>query len=243
MADSHNNCGSVETRSNGLILVESLINLTEQESETTREILNTQRGAVNVRSMSNEILKSIEDIQTDIVATSTEKIKAKLSKDSLSELTTMRKKIVVYCRNTFAEFPKEKPLRRVTRSGGRSANEKLTSDIVALVKSCCSKEATTELNDIFPKSVTQNDCMYFSSQGTIEETGTREVLKLLEKMELKMCKMMRKFKEGMADLKDRAEVLGQIIGTAVDNTNGDFVGVSRKSIKDVINVELRYWIK
>ena len=139
------------------------MNLMEQESKTTNEISTTKRGAVNVRSVSNEVLEWIEDIQTDIVATSTEEVKAKLSKDSSSKLITLGERSVVYCRNTVGEFPKEKPLMRITCSGGRTANQKLASDIVALVKFCCSKKSTTKLNDIFPKLAPQNDCMFFFS--------------------------------------------------------------------------------
>ena len=74
----------------------------------------------------------------------------------------------------------------------------------------CAPSNSSDINDIFPKSSPQNDCAFFSRQGTIDETGTREVsklLKLLEKMDLKICEMKEKFEEGMADAQDEIDGL------------------------------------
>ena len=89
-----------------------------------------------------EILKFIEDTERDIAAKSTEHVKPKgiLTRDKKANLYKRREKILDYCKSEIIECPKEKLVRRLNRTGGRSANEKLACDIIALVNFYSSRE-------------------------------------------------------------------------------------------------------
>ena len=133
---SHKNLSSNKNLNNSQILAESLLNLVDNHSESVDKALD---GNIC------ETLKCVDVLITEISTTSTEAIKAKLSKDSVEKLNGRRDEVIEYCRYKFPNFSKDKPLRRITRSGGKSANEKLGSDIVALVKYCCSGERQLRL--------------------------------------------------------------------------------------------------
>ena len=61
--------------------------------------------------------------------------------------------MIEYCKHKFPTFPKDKPLCRITCTGGKSANDKLASELVALVKYCCSGEMSVNIHDMFLKSL------------------------------------------------------------------------------------------
>ena len=66
-----------------------------------------------------------------------------LWKQKQSELNARRDELIDYCKHNFTDFPKDK--RRVTRS----ANEKLSRDIIALVNFALTRQLTSELHHIF----------------------------------------------------------------------------------------------
>ena len=91
-----------------------------------------------------EIQTYIEKLSSEISRSSTAETQAKLCKDTTGKLYSKRDDMIAFCKNKFSNFPKDKPLRRITRTGGKSANEKLASDLIALVKYCCSGEMSVE---------------------------------------------------------------------------------------------------
>lgn len=182
-------CGSVVTRCTGLDLAETLSTLTER---------NDNCGNMSSPSLS----KQIKDIEKDIIATSMEDVKANLSKDGSGKLNSLRDKIVEFCKVTYPEFPKGKPVRRITRSGGRTANEKLASDIVAMVKFCGSKEVTAELNELFPKLSSHSEASFIdllsnsqdqSNPKTSSQEERKQLMTLVENLDAKLSQLKEDF--------------------------------------------------
>ncbi len=197
----HENLSSNKNLNNSQILAESLLNLVDNHSESVDKVLD---GNIC------ETQKFVDVLITQISTTSTEAVKAKLSKDSVEKLNGRRDEIIEYCRYKFPNFSKDKPLRRITRSGGKSANEKLASDIVALVKYCCSGETAAEINDMFKKSSSAHPEMSFiSSQGqkTMGCTDIDQFKTLAENLDIKLCRLRENFDQTVTCLKDEISQL------------------------------------
>ena len=96
-------------------LPESLSNLVESFSENVIEPLTENYG---------EIQTYIEELSSEISRSSTAEVQAKLCKDTTGKLYSKRDDMIAFCKYKFSNFPKDKPLRRITRIGGKSANEK-----------------------------------------------------------------------------------------------------------------------
>ncbi|CAB4042874.1 Hypothetical predicted protein, partial [Paramuricea clavata] len=201
MEDGHEISSSTQKSNNNLILAQSLINLIDNHSEGTDKVMDGNNG---------ETQKLVEELNTEILTTSTAAVKAKLSKDSSAKLHGKRDKIMEYCRYKFPNFPKDKPLRRITRSGGKSANEKLASDIIALVKYCCSEEITVEINELFKKSSSVHPEMSFSSSQGQKITNCTDIdqfTSLAENLDIKLCTLREDFDQTVTCLKDEISEL------------------------------------
>ena len=91
------------------ILAESLTNLVESCSENVIEFLDGNYC---------EIQKYIEELNSEILKSSTAAVQVKLSKDTSGKLHSRRDNMIEYCKYKFPSFPNDKPLRRITRTGG-----------------------------------------------------------------------------------------------------------------------------
>lgn len=200
MADRENLSSTVKAN-NGQILAESLLNLVDNHSESSDKGLDGNN---------REMQQFVEVLHKEILTTSTEAVKVKLSKDSMVKLHGKREKIMGYCRYKFPNFPKDKPLGRITRSGGKSANEKLASDIIALVKYCCSGEMTIEINDMFKKSSSAyTETSFLSSQGQkmVNCTDMDQFMSLAENLDIKLSTLREDFDQTVIYLKDEISEL------------------------------------
>ena len=117
----------------------------ESVEETTSDIYDKFLKAVSDGSYLDIISQHIENLERDIEATSSTEVKSKLSKYSSSNLTDMRAVIIKYCKQKLPNMPKGKPSRRLNRQGGRTAIDKLATDIIVVIKSCSSGVITSEL--------------------------------------------------------------------------------------------------
>jgi uncharacterized small protein (DUF1192 family) len=201
MEDGHEIPSSTQKSINSQVLAESLLNLIDNHSDKADKVMDGNNG---------ETQKFIEVLNTEILTTSTAAVKVKLSKDSSVKLHGKRDKIMEYCRYKFPNFPKDKPLRRITRSGGKSANEKLASDIIALVKYCCSEEMTVEINDMFKKSSSVHpETSFISSQGQkiTNCTDIDQFMSLAENLDIKLCTLREDFDQTVACLKEEISEL------------------------------------
>ncbi|CAB4021146.1 Hypothetical predicted protein [Paramuricea clavata] len=197
------------TKSLGVLLDENLTWSSSHINKMTKRIAS--EGTDKVMDGNNgETQKLVEELNTEILTTSTAAVKAKLSKDSSAKLHGKRDKIMEYCRYKFPNFPKDKPLRRITRSGGKSANEKLASDIIALVKYCCSEEITVEINELFKKSSSVHPEMSFSSSQGQKITNCTDIdqfTSLAENLDIKLCTLREDFDQTVTCLKDEISEL------------------------------------
>ena len=124
MADGHANKSSAQKGNGSQILAESLSNLVGSRSENAIEPIAENYG---------EIQKYVEELRSEISRSSTAEVQANLCKDTTGKLYSKRDDMIAFCKYKFSNFPKDKPLRRITRTGGKSANEKLASGLIALV--------------------------------------------------------------------------------------------------------------
>ena len=131
MADGQGNLSSALTQEK---LAESLSNFANDDTSKIGELIGST-GRLTEGSLTNEeekVLRFIKEIEREFVVTSLADTKSILSKQKQSELNARRDELIDYCKHNFIDFPKDKPIRRVTRSG-KTANEKLSCDIIALV--------------------------------------------------------------------------------------------------------------
>ena len=195
--NARENASSAEVRNNSQILAESLLLMAENDLESFIVTDNRNDQEVEARSERNfdEIQKFINDLERDIAATSTETVKAKLVKDYPGKLNSKRDKIADFCKRKFVDFPKEKLLRRISRSGGKSANEKLAGDIIELVKFCLSREITDEFKDMFKKSSASCESASANSQDsrTQDSSEIDKFIAMAENLDIKLTKQREDF--------------------------------------------------
>ena len=117
--------------------------------------------------------------------------------------------MIEYCKYKFPSFPKDKPLRRITRTGGKSANDKLASDLVALVKYCCSGEMSVEIRDMFKKSAASQETSFISSQSQKSTNGSDmdQFMILTESLDNKLCSLREDFEQTAKCLRDEISEL------------------------------------
>ena len=145
MADGQGNLSSALTQEK---LAESLSNFANDDTSKIGELIGSM-GRLTQDSLTNEeekVLRFIKEIEREFVVTSLADTKSNLSKQKQSKLNARRDELIDYCKHNFIDFPKDK--RRVTRSG-KTANEKLSRDIIALVNFALTRQLTSELRHIF----------------------------------------------------------------------------------------------
>lgn len=144
-------------------------------------------------------MKFINDTQRAIAVTSSEEVKGKLSQDSTADLFAKRESILQICQRKFPDCPKDKLIRRQTRHGCRTANDKLATDIIALMKYYTSGEISVEFNEIFKKSmttITSSDTM----QEILKTLGSKHFIKLAADLDVKLCQLREDFDQTRLDL-------------------------------------------
>ena len=200
MADGHANKSSAQKANSSELLAESLLNLVESCSENAIEPLAENYG---------EVQKYIEELRSEISRSSTAEVQAKLCKDTTGKLYSKRDDMIAFCKYKYSNFPKDKPLRRITRTGGKSANEKLASDLIALVKYCCSGEMTVEIHDMFKKSSVTQDTSFISSQSqkTTSCSDMDQFSSLAENLDSKLCLLKEDFEQTVKSLRDEISEL------------------------------------
>ena len=136
MADSRDVLSSACCSNNSSDLADLLSNIVQNNSLNVTEVYSVDEVHVQeqITSKEDEILKFINDTQRAIAVTSSEEVKGKLSQDSTADLFAKRETILQICQRKFPDCPKDKLIRRQTRHGGRTANDKLATDIIALIK-------------------------------------------------------------------------------------------------------------
>ena len=215
-ADGRENASSAEVRNNSQILAESLLLMAENDLESFIVTDNRNDQEVEARSERNfdEIQKFINDLERDIAATSTETVKAKLVKDYPGKLNSKRDKIADFCKRKFVDFTKEKLLRRISRSGGKSANEKLVGDIIELVKFCLSREITDEFKDMFKKSSASCESASANSQDsrTQDSSEIDKFIAMAENLDIKLTKQREDFDQLVSSLVKEVSELKSNLG-------------------------------
>ncbi len=130
-------------------LAESLSTFANDDTSRIGELIGST-GRLTEDSLANEeekVLRFIKEIEREFLVTSMVDTKStNLWKQKQSELNARRDELIDYCKHNFIDFPKDK--RRVTRSG-KTANEKLSRDIIALVNFALTRQLTSELHHIF----------------------------------------------------------------------------------------------
>ena len=207
MAECHANHGSVRTRTNSRNLAESLSNVIENDSLNSSQVLTDQ---MNHESPA----KHLEEL-TEISNSSSEAVIQRLAKEGSQKLNRMRDIMLTSCISKWPECPKEKLCRRITRTGGRTAAEKIATDIVILTKYGSSGELSDELLEIFQKSKAVgnvsvsllNSSLSTGGSQTSSEELTKTVFLLLENMDLKLCEAKENYLESIADMTSEVELL------------------------------------
>jgi hypothetical protein len=145
-----------------------------------------------------EILKFIEDAERDIAAKSTEHVKGILTRDKTANLYKRREKILDYCKSKIIECAKEKLVRRLNRTGGRSANKRFACDIIALVNFYSSREITAEFNDMFRKPLCDNTQDILKS---LDKEETKQLMTFVENFDVKVSELREDFDQTVSQFK------------------------------------------
>ena len=168
------------------LLAESLTNLVESRSENVIEFLDGNYC---------ESQKYIEELNSESLKSSIAAVQV-ISKDTSGKLHS-RESTIEYCKYKFPSFPKDKPLRRRTSIGGKSANDKLASYLIALVRYCCSGEMYTKIGDMFKKSSVSQETSFVCSHGqkSTNCSGMDQFMKLNESLHNKLCLLREDFEQ------------------------------------------------
>ena len=104
-------------------------------------------------------------------------------------------------------------MRRITRSGGTTASEKLAQDIVLLVKFYECGEVSLGLTDIFQK-VRNTELSYVldrENDSNVEQPTLKKVLEMLEELEAKFLESSIQHKAEIEKLKDKLSSVQSVI--------------------------------
>ena len=202
MAVSHNNASSACCRSNSRNLDDSLSNLAQNDSLNISEVCSAEEAQAQeqITSKKDEILEFINNTERAIAATSSEEVRRKLSRDSTAHLFARIESTLHLCQSKFPDCPKDKPIKRQTRSGGRTANDKLAADIIALIKYYTSGELTIEFNEIFKKSTASSSDKVQEILKSLGYDEAKQFIRFAEDLEVKLCQLREDFEQTRADL-------------------------------------------
>ncbi|CAB4009797.1 Hypothetical predicted protein [Paramuricea clavata] len=200
MEDGHEILSSARLRGNSRLLAETLSQLGSDDWGNISDISLVENVANEGQNSDEdcEILKFIEDTERDIAAKSTQYVKGILTRDKTANLYKRREKILDYCKSKIIECPKEKLVRRLNRTGGRSANEKLACDIIALVNFYSSREITAEFNDMFRKPLCDNTQDILKS---LDKEETKQLMTFIENFDVKVSELREDFDQTVSQFK------------------------------------------
>ena len=136
--------------------------------------------------------------------TSSEAIVRWLVAHHSENISDLRDKVLQLARSKWSCCPQGKLMRRITRTGGTSASEKLAQDIVLLVKFYESGEATRELKDIFHKvRITDfSHALGHASENASEQINLKKLLTIIEDLEAKFAESEVEHKAEIDKLKE-----------------------------------------
>ncbi|CAB4012125.1 Hypothetical predicted protein [Paramuricea clavata] len=146
----------------------------------------------------------IDDLGRRLQSTSSEIVVRQLIARDTDDLAGLRDRVLQLVRSKWSCCPKGELQRRITRTRGTSASEKLAQDIVVLVKFYESGEGSQALKDIFRK-VRNTDCSYAlgdKEANALDQPTLKKLLEIVEDLEAKFVETNIQHKTDIDKLKD-----------------------------------------
>jgi hypothetical protein len=146
----------------------------------------------------------IDDLGSRLQSTSSEIFVRQLIARDTDDLAGLRDRVLQLVRCKWSCCPKGELQRRITRTRGTSASEKLAQDIVLLVKFYESGEGSQALKDIFRK-VRNTDCSYSlgdKETNALDQPNLKKLLEIVEDLEAKFIETNIQHKTDIDKLKD-----------------------------------------
>ncbi|CAB3987683.1 Hypothetical predicted protein [Paramuricea clavata] len=146
----------------------------------------------------------IDDLGRRLQSTSSEIVVRQLIARDTDGLAGLRDRVLQLVRSKWSCCPKGELQRRITRTRGTSASEKLAQDIVLLVKFYESGEGSQALKDIFRK-VRNTDCSYAlgdKETNAFDQPNLKKLLEIVEDLEAKFVETNIQHKTDIDKLKD-----------------------------------------
>ena len=177
------------------------------QSANLAEILSSKASETQVddnRSTDECVTGFINDLINILQSKSSEAVIRHLVAKHASNLVGLRDKVLQVVQFKWSSCPKGKLMRRITRSGGTTASEKLAQDIVLLVKFYECGEVNQGLMDIFQK-VRNTELSYVldrENDNNVGQPTLKKVLEMLEELEAKFVESSIQHKAEIDKLKD-----------------------------------------
>ena len=155
----------------------------------------------------------VNDLINILQSKSSEAVIRHLVMKYASNLVGLRDKVLQVVQSKWSSCPKGKLIRRITRSGGTTASEKLAQDIVLLVKFYECSELSQGLMDIFQK-VRNSELNYVldcENDNNVEQPTFKKVFEILEELEAKFVESSIQHKGGIDKLKDELSGVQSVI--------------------------------
>ncbi|CAB4044477.1 Hypothetical predicted protein [Paramuricea clavata] len=146
----------------------------------------------------------IDDLGRRLQSTSSEIVVRQLIARDTDGLAGLRDRVLQLVRSKWSCCRKGELQRRITRTRGTSASEKLAQDIVLLVKFYESGEGSQALKDIFRK-VRNTDCSYAlgdKETNAFDQPNLKKLLEIVEDLEAKFVETNIQHKTDIDKLKD-----------------------------------------
>ena len=176
-------------------------NLAEKLSSITNE------NQVDDNRNTDECVTGIvNDLINVLQSKSSEAVIRHLVAKHASNLGNLRDNVLQIVQSKWNSCPKGKLLRRITRSGGTTASEKLAQVIVLLVKFYECGEVS--LTDIFQK-IRNKELSYIldrENDNSAEQPTLKRVLEMLEELEAKLVESSIQHKAEISKLKEELNV-------------------------------------
>ena len=155
----------------------------------------------------------VNDLINILQSKSSEAVIRHLVMKYASNLVGLRDKVLQVVQSKWSSCPKGKLIRRITRSGGTTASEKLAQDIVLLVKFYECSEVSQGLMDIFQK-VRNTELSYVlgcENDNNVEQPTLKKVFEILEELEAKFFESSIQHKGEIDKLKDELSGVQSVI--------------------------------
>ena len=177
------------------------------QSANLAEILSSIASETQVddnQSTNECVTRFVNDLISILQSKSSEAVIRHLVAKYASNLVGLRDKVLKVVQSKWSSCRTGKLMRRITRSGGTTASEKLAQDILLLVKFYESGEVSQGFTDIFQK-VRNTELSYVldrENDSNVEEPTLKKVLKMLEELEAKFVESSIQHKAEIEKLKD-----------------------------------------